>query len=103
MTKATKEEIVKSLYMGLKKNELPDLKSELPFYYDEGTGTYYMLTGKSQMDRPNIELAKKYFEDAIIPLRRAVAGTDDYRKALYCAIAVECIDHLLKEPKSNKE
>lgn len=96
MTREAKEEIVKGLYMGIKKNSLPDVKEDLPFYFDEGTGTYYMLTGKAQMDRPNVELAKKYFEEALIPLRRAATGTEDFRKALYCAIAVECIDKMLK-------
>lgn len=99
----TKEEIVKGLYAGLSKNRLPDTNVEdLPYYFDEGTGTWYLLTGKSQMDRPNMELAKKYFENALVPLRRAPAGSDEFQKALYCAIAVECIDRLLKERATKK-
>ena len=96
------EEIIRGLYSSLKKDSLPDPNGEETYYFDEGTGTYYMLTGKAQMDRPNIELAKKYFENAIIPLRKAPAGSDDFQKALYCAIAVECIDRLLKEGEKNK-
>ena len=92
----TKEEIITGLYRDLSKNRLPDLGEEKPYYFDEGTGTWYALTGKSQIDRPNVELAKKYFENAIIPIKRSPAGSDDFQKALYCAIAVECIDKLLK-------
>ncbi len=99
----TKEEIIKGLYSDMTKNQLPDAKSEDDtFYFDESTGTYYLLTGRAQMERPNIELAKKYFENAIIPLRHAPAGSDEFQKALYLAIAVEAIDKMLKGKKKNE-
>ena len=96
MSQGVREQLIRGLYSDMKKDTLPDVDNDSTYYFDEGTGTYYALTGNARMDRPNIELAKKYFENALIPLKRSPAGSDDFQKALYCAIAIESIDRLLK-------
>lgn len=92
----TKEEIIKDLYHSLTKPELPDQAGEKDYYFDEGTGTWYVLTGKTRIDRPTIELAKSYFTDILQPLKNSKAGTETYQKALYCAVAIEAIDYFMK-------
>lgn len=91
-----REKIIRELYNSMTKNQLPDAVEEKPYYFDESTGTWYMLTGRSHMDRPNIESAKKYFEDVLRPISGSPVGTPNYEKALYCAIAIEAIDRILQ-------
>lgn len=91
-----KEKLIKELYEHMTKSQLPDVAEEKPYYFDESTGTWYMMTGRSQIDRPSIECAKKYFEDVLRPISGSLVGTPNYEKALYCAIAVEAINNMLK-------
>lgn len=92
-----REAIIRELYNTMTKNRLPDAEEEKPYYFEEATGTWYILTGRRQIDRPNIESAKKYFEGVLKPISNAPAGTPNYEKALYCAIAIEAIERVLKE------
>ena len=94
-----REKLIRELYNTMSKNQLPDTDSieNKTYYFDESTGTFYMLTGRQQIDRPNIESAKKYFESVLKPISGSQVGTANYEKALYCAIAIEAIDKLLKE------
>lgn len=95
--KMNREETIRALYNAVTDNILPDDGSEdKQYYFDEGTGSWYLLTGRQQIDRPNIELAKKYFEDILRPIARVDAKNPQYKKALYCAIAIESINRMLE-------
>ncbi|MCQ2524645.1 MAG: hypothetical protein MJ123_09945 [Lachnospiraceae bacterium] len=99
--KSAKEKLIKDLYHSLTAPSLPNGADAKNYYFDEGTGTWYVLTGKRRIDRPSIELAKHYFEEVLQPLKTTSPGTEAYQKALYCAIAIEAIDFFMKN--KNKE
>lgn len=99
METENREKLIRELYNTMTKNQLPDVIEDKPYYFDEVTGTWYILTGRKQIDRPNIESAKHYFENVLKPISNAPVGTANYEKALYCAIAIEAISHVLEEGK----
>lgn len=95
-----REKIIRDLYGELTRNVLPNsINDNKNYYFEEGTGTWYMLTGKSKIDRPNIETAKRYFEDILKPISHCTYGQPEYQKALYCAIAIEGIQRMLDSKK----
>ena len=101
--KMSREDIIKDLYESLTITNLPEQASpERDYYFDEGTGTWYILTGKRRIDRPSIDLAQKYFEGVLQPIKNAKVGSEAYQKALYCAIAIEAIDYFIKNKNKDQ-
>ncbi len=97
-TLQNKEEIIQQLYNEMVR-DLPEVGSEKQSYFDESTGTWYALTGRTQIDGLNIERAKAYFQDALNRFKQSPPGTSSFQKALYCAIAVEAIEQYLHNNK----
>lgn len=92
-----RDKTIRALYQELTANKLPNVnEKEKHYYFDESTGTYYSLTGKKQIERPNIELAKKYFESILGDCRTTDLNSPNYQKACYLAIAIDCIETVLK-------
>ena len=79
--------------------DLPDVVDEKRSFFDEGTGTLYSIIGQPKMDKLNVERAKNYFENVLTKLKTARPGSNDFQKAIYCAIAIEAIDKYLMKKK----
>ena len=97
MTDATKENLIRGLYQEFNKTKLPDKENE-KYLFDESTGTYYCLTGKSRMERPEIESAERYFRKVLSGL----SGSGEYEKKVYIAIAIEAINKMLESNGTEK-
>lgn len=95
-----REDTIKKLYSALTLNSLPDNKVEdKDYYFEEATGSYYKLTGKTTIERPVIDSAKKYFEDILRPMSNLTPDNPQFQKALYIAIAIESINRMLNNKK----
>lgn len=94
MDNESRENLIRTLYSSM--TDLPAANAEKPYYFDEATGTFYLLTGKKQIERPTAENAEKYFKD-IIRSYRGTKDNDEFLKMVYCSIAVEAIAKMLGE------
>ena len=96
-----RESTIKALYSEIVR-ELPEANEEKTSFFDESTGTWYALTGRTQIDRLNVERARTYFSDVVNKYSKATPGTADFEKALFCAIAVETISVYLSGNPEHK-
>ena len=92
-----RDKTIRALYQEMMASRLPDAsEKDKRYYFDESTGTYYMLTGKKQIEKPNIELSKKYFESILDDCKTTDKNSPAYQKACYLAIAIDCIETVLQ-------
>lgn len=95
MNDNVRNDLIRGLSQEFSKMILPDEHAET-YLFDESTGTYYCLTGKTQMALPEVQAAEQYF-------RKVFAGLynkEDYEKRLYVSIAIEAINKMIASGKT---
>ena len=89
-----KADILQKLKQQMTNDYLPDIVGGST--YDPITGTIYTRNSNMQ-NIPDVLLALDYFKKSEVILSRQVNDNNALQKALYCKIAVNAIQRMIKE------